>query len=244
MKNHFLILMGMLCFLSCERTELATSGSHLSIPFERTNSLPNHSSQNWDHTGTIFSELLQSTSHQDFENIPVDSFQVAIKQNIALHPYFSSLPDFETDWISWIEIQEIKNNPQAQMTLYLEQSDLPIATKAFFGGFLSELFVKIENRTQLEPILTFIVDFESQIMNDSDLTTAQKSFILITTSIARHGTYSKEKQPKKKDRKEDSDWDWDWMTTYIVGGMAGALVSEANAISAAYWVSKTVENFY
>lgn len=116
-------------------------------------------------------------------------------------------------------IQEIINNPQAQLDQAIVNSTMTSTAKNSLSSFMSNLLLW-ENHSY-EEIYQSILSYESTVISNPVFDNEDKRIILTTSSIVRYSIYY---DVVEKDK------DWDTSIGHRVGGLSGALDNSSVAI--------------
>jgi hypothetical protein len=118
------------------------------------------------------------------------------------------------------EIQEIINNPQAQLDEAIANSSMTDKAKGSLSNFMTSL-LSWENDEYAE-IHQSIILYESSVMTNPQFSSEDKRIILTTSSIARYSLYY---------ARERTDKDWEASVGNRAGAFSGAINNSYTAVS-------------
>jgi hypothetical protein len=116
-------------------------------------------------------------------------------------------------------VQEIINNPQAELDEAIANSIMTNAAKISLSSFMND--VLLWENLSYEEIYQSIVTYESAVMTNPEYNDGDKRIILTTSSIVRYSIYYD---------LIDKDKDWDTSKGHRVGGLSGAIYNSSIAI--------------
>ena len=238
MKNLlFIALSFSFFFLSCSSDDVITGNSVNNInaadvmpvrhAAKKDGAIAYNTANIYDNAGSIYYQILETTLAAAPANTVtgiVTATNTAALANTgfsAIVPTFTGISNAQVQWV-------INNSGNAQTIV--NGSGASIAARAELMLFLEMMDgseVNAYNATY-----DAILVFENKIINHATLTTADKAFILRTTSIGRYISYYI----------DDKDKDWGGLKNGLYGAIKGGLWGTPTAISLA--VGSSIQQDY
>ncbi len=189
-----------------------------------SNYVPENSANEFDIAGVLYCEVTQAfieldTLPGDVSGTIPDVEQLAQK-NLK---FFAILP---LDYCSPFEhqISFAVGNQQNTMVDIIEKINISRKAKTSLQDFIETVMLFREDEVEYEVMYDYIIDFETDVVQDLDYSFVDRKVILTTTSIARHGLHFRKKKKKPRDR----DWEISWGS--IAAGSQGSAESTSKAV--------------
>lgn len=220
----------MILFFSCEKPmhEDSTQAALPSSYMQRgTDSIPFYSNNPYDAIGAVYGEILQA--HLDAAATPTsnDSIYAYVNQLVVQHSFFHSLSYQQYSKIELGRLEDYITYGKTLLPGIIQQLNLSTEVKSSHEEFVELLIDKLNEREDYLVIHEYILDYEDRILDDKEIGTTDKQYLLTVSSILRHSTYAKRKRPKK-----NTDLDWDWLTASVLGTVEGTAQGDANGLTA------------
>jgi hypothetical protein len=143
-----------------------------------------------------------------------------------------ALLDLETNLpLSLEELQEIVNNPEAELDEAIANSSMTSAAKRSLCGFMNA--VVLRKNDEYAKIYQSIISYESSVITNPQFSSEDKRIILTASSITRYSLY---------DDKGRRDKDWEASVGNLVGGVKGAFYQSSRAIKMALIIGISQNN--
>lgn len=194
-----------------EKTQ-ATSRSVQSI-------LPANPANSYDIVGKLHNDILDSYLNGNYQGNTLTQISQQIESIATANTDFMLLNTDGNLTFDLQGIQEIINNPQAELTQAVENASMTVIAKESLSDFMSD--IQLRKNDPYNDIFQFIVTYELWVSNHLALNNEDKRIMLTTSSIIRYSLYY------SQDGKDD---DWDTSVGHGAGGLTGALENSSNAI--------------
>jgi hypothetical protein len=189
----------------------------------RTGIDPENSANPYDGAGKVYYKLL---SDLEYHEIPsnIHSVVSAVESHALLNDEFRILAEQNYVPISQAQkeiITGINSNTVSGTPLLSDTAKERL--KLLFSKFSAPGYAEEE----FNLVYDFLIGYEQGILQDTNLNSYEKKTILITATIARHTAA----RDKGKGKGKGKDKDWRLSVNSIVSAAAGAMESEAKAVT-------------
>lgn len=220
------IVISLFGLLSCNSDNDMTNTRQTSqMAFRITDSMPGNNQNPYDEVGWLHNELLGIYYTGDTLANSVADITAKIETIAESNEDFKTLQGTSYHSISMERVRYILDHQNTCVSDIISGSSMTSPAKTSLISFVNSVISLSETETDTATFYDYIVNYESDILNNTLLSQTDKRILLITSSIARHTTYLYAKRPKK-----NTDPDWHVLVGNIIAATDGAEYGSAEAV--------------